>query len=448
MARGGWCSATCGSCAPLPSSYTCKDVQPSGGSTCAQQKLWGSCQQSWLVQGGYCKQTCGVWMIYGGYCQSSCGSCPTFSNTGQGHGRPAPPSPLPYLPVQYLIDPFQLSTQPTPPNRLFNQTTAALKVASVQLQVPLENAGSWISGPILFSSVTPTLPNTTASHDARNMPPSPSPPRANTSPAADTVSPSPDPPPVASPARKVAPPPQTPSPAHTPQPPVGELPPAQHPPMPASIMPPSPTPPTPVQHPLHPAIHLPPPQNSPRPASILPPTPKQPPSPQSPPQAASKAPGPPTTQPHTHSIVPPPQVPIPPTSSIPPAVNMPLVAQNATAFQPTQQPSHGAGHTSGMPALGASATASATSSAVAAASQGLLPVHGGSNVTNPSIPPFSSRRGAGMSGDAAPSPCPVCTDLKPLTTIAADCGVVKSRGMCNESAIVTAKACMKSCDRL
>lgn len=59
MARGGWCSATCGSCTPLANK--CVDIQPSGGASCAQRKLWGNCNQTWMVQGNYCKQTCGVW---------------------------------------------------------------------------------------------------------------------------------------------------------------------------------------------------------------------------------------------------------------------------------------------------------------------------------------------------------------------------------------------------
>lgn len=56
MTGGGYCRQTCGRCqTAVP---TCED-KPTPGYTCAQQKGWGKCQESWMIQGGYCRQTCG-----------------------------------------------------------------------------------------------------------------------------------------------------------------------------------------------------------------------------------------------------------------------------------------------------------------------------------------------------------------------------------------------------
>lgn len=42
----------------------CRDVPPDGSATCAQQKSWGKCGESWMratvaTQWGYCAVTCG-----------------------------------------------------------------------------------------------------------------------------------------------------------------------------------------------------------------------------------------------------------------------------------------------------------------------------------------------------------------------------------------------------
>jgi hypothetical protein len=72
--NGGYCNATCGRCTvapppppPPPStggSYLCdasnRDRQPSPEYSCAQQKSWGKCNESWMTKnGGYCNATCG-----------------------------------------------------------------------------------------------------------------------------------------------------------------------------------------------------------------------------------------------------------------------------------------------------------------------------------------------------------------------------------------------------
>lgn len=82
-APNGYCATTCGRCScapkssppppppppprpsPPPPACTCDDVQPGGGYTCAQQKSFGKCTQSWMTQpgagapNGYCATTCG-----------------------------------------------------------------------------------------------------------------------------------------------------------------------------------------------------------------------------------------------------------------------------------------------------------------------------------------------------------------------------------------------------
>lgn len=38
----------------------CEDTAPPGGGfTCAQQKGWGKCSESWMVENGWCAATCG-----------------------------------------------------------------------------------------------------------------------------------------------------------------------------------------------------------------------------------------------------------------------------------------------------------------------------------------------------------------------------------------------------
>ena len=45
---GGFCRATCGQCAPAGQ---CRDNQPAGAFTCAQQKAWGKASRpGWLEQ--------------------------------------------------------------------------------------------------------------------------------------------------------------------------------------------------------------------------------------------------------------------------------------------------------------------------------------------------------------------------------------------------------------
>jgi len=46
---------------PEASQGACRDVRPKGSSaiSCSKQKEWNKCQESWMVEGGYCSKTCG-----------------------------------------------------------------------------------------------------------------------------------------------------------------------------------------------------------------------------------------------------------------------------------------------------------------------------------------------------------------------------------------------------
>lgn len=107
LSSGGYCQATCGTCggsssssssdesspSPSPSSSSsgsdgsCSDNAPSGG-TCAQQKQWGACDQSWMVSGNYCAATCGRCGSSSG--SDNSGSSDSGSSSGSSDSSPSP----------------------------------------------------------------------------------------------------------------------------------------------------------------------------------------------------------------------------------------------------------------------------------------------------------------------------------------------------------------------
>eukprot|EP01023_Acetabularia_acetabulum_P046458 TRINITY_DN4790_c0_g2_i1.p1 TRINITY_DN4790_c0_g2~~TRINITY_DN4790_c0_g2_i1.p1 ORF type:complete len:281 (+),score=72.16 TRINITY_DN4790_c0_g2_i1:233-1075(+) len=72
MVNGGFCDAACGRCKmcdeqeaespsfPVPSSEDCDDISPSEQLSCEEQKEFDKCGRSWMLEGGYCKKTCGL----------------------------------------------------------------------------------------------------------------------------------------------------------------------------------------------------------------------------------------------------------------------------------------------------------------------------------------------------------------------------------------------------
>lgn len=60
-----WAAAASGSISgvqgvsPTPPGSKCSDNVPPGGYTCAQQKGYGKCAESWMTSGGFCAKTCG-----------------------------------------------------------------------------------------------------------------------------------------------------------------------------------------------------------------------------------------------------------------------------------------------------------------------------------------------------------------------------------------------------
>eukprot|EP01026_Neomeris_dumetosa_P073011 TRINITY_DN7465_c0_g1_i1.p2 TRINITY_DN7465_c0_g1~~TRINITY_DN7465_c0_g1_i1.p2 ORF type:complete len:204 (-),score=36.04 TRINITY_DN7465_c0_g1_i1:221-832(-) len=54
----------------------CTDVAPAGEYTCAQQKDFGKCNSSWMVDGGFCNETCG-----------RCGAMTKTGEKGDGEGE-------------------------------------------------------------------------------------------------------------------------------------------------------------------------------------------------------------------------------------------------------------------------------------------------------------------------------------------------------------------------
>jgi len=57
-----------------PSSGSCKDLPTPDGHSCADQKLWGKCEESFIRENAYCRNTCG-------HCGGSSGAS----------GAPSPP---------------------------------------------------------------------------------------------------------------------------------------------------------------------------------------------------------------------------------------------------------------------------------------------------------------------------------------------------------------------
>eukprot|EP01026_Neomeris_dumetosa_P005917 TRINITY_DN11809_c0_g1_i1.p2 TRINITY_DN11809_c0_g1~~TRINITY_DN11809_c0_g1_i1.p2 ORF type:complete len:249 (+),score=23.79 TRINITY_DN11809_c0_g1_i1:68-748(+) len=64
MINGGYCQKSCGRCEQVPTpspvvAETCNDVAPDDVYTCEQQQKFGKCDNAWMVTGGFCRQTCG-----------------------------------------------------------------------------------------------------------------------------------------------------------------------------------------------------------------------------------------------------------------------------------------------------------------------------------------------------------------------------------------------------
>jgi uncharacterized surface protein with fasciclin (FAS1) repeats len=62
MKRGGYCSSTCGFCQCRNEDYdsdcaSCDDIAPDGQFSCAQQRDFGKCDESWMKP--FCRKTCG-----------------------------------------------------------------------------------------------------------------------------------------------------------------------------------------------------------------------------------------------------------------------------------------------------------------------------------------------------------------------------------------------------
>lgn len=57
-ASGGSISGAAGVSA-ASTAAKCSDNVPPGGFTCAQQKGYGKCAESWMTSGGFCAKTCG-----------------------------------------------------------------------------------------------------------------------------------------------------------------------------------------------------------------------------------------------------------------------------------------------------------------------------------------------------------------------------------------------------
>ncbi len=69
MTQGKFCAASCGRppCPPVTGLITvlapvaeCTDIPPGEQYTCEQQRQFGKCTTLWMLQGGYCAQTCGL----------------------------------------------------------------------------------------------------------------------------------------------------------------------------------------------------------------------------------------------------------------------------------------------------------------------------------------------------------------------------------------------------
>lgn len=54
----GYCKSSCGTCGGGGGS-ACDDTPPDGSYSCSEQAGWGKCGEGWMIDGGFCRHTCG-----------------------------------------------------------------------------------------------------------------------------------------------------------------------------------------------------------------------------------------------------------------------------------------------------------------------------------------------------------------------------------------------------